>query len=89
MSCQFSIHYPRQKEELVEKLRDAILQTNGSFEGDQSRGIFKGNTPVGNFSGSYTIQEDTINVNIDNKPWLVSCGRIEDEINNYINSGAV
>lgn len=87
--CRFSINYPKPKDELVEKLRSAILQTNGLFEGDQSRGVFQGNTPVGNFSGSYTIQDDIINVHVDNKPWLISCSRIESEINNYINSGTV
>jgi len=87
MSCQFSIHYPKPKEELVQKLKSAILKTHGDFEGDVSGGFFKGNTPVGTFSGSYSIHDDTIEVNIDKKPWLVSCSRIEDEINNYLNQG--
>lgn len=87
MSCQFSIFYPKAKEDLVQKLQDAIMKTNGQFAGDTNGGIFKGNTPVGSFSGSYSIQDDTINVMIDKKPWLVSCGKIEDEINNYINQG--
>ncbi|HEU0136907.1 MAG TPA: hypothetical protein VFQ50_06420 [Flavobacterium sp.] len=87
MSCQFSINYPKQKDELVQKLEAAILQTNGQFDGDTSNGVFKGNTPVGSFSGSYTIHGDNIEVTIDKKPWLVSCNKIEDEINNYINQG--
>ena len=85
--CQFTIHYPKPKEELVQKLEEAIIKTKGEFNGDTSNGVFKGTTPVGAFSGSYRIVDDTIEVSIDKKPWLVSCGRIEDEINNYINQG--
>ncbi len=87
MSCQFSIHYPRPKDHLVSQLQDAMRKTNGQFQGDTTNGIFSGNTPVGGFSGSYTIDGDNINVTIDKKPWLVSCGRIENEINNYLNQG--
>ena len=89
MSCKFSINYPRPKEDLVDKLRTAILSTSGFFEGDTTNGTFKGNTPLGGFSGNYTIREHIINVTIEDKPWLISCQRIEDEINNYINTGSV
>lgn len=85
--CQFTIHYPKQKEELVEKLQAAIMKSNGEFNGDTSNGMFKGNTPVGGFSGSYRIIDDMIQVSIDKKPWLVSCGQIENEINKYLNLG--
>ena len=87
MSCQFTINYPGPKDEIIAKLEKAIMGTGGSFNGDTTNGIFEGNTPVGDFSGSYTINGDMVNVSIDKKPWLVSCGRIEDEINNYLNRG--
>ncbi|MBF6608024.1 MAG: hypothetical protein ITG00_04720 [Flavobacterium sp.] len=87
MSCQFTIHYPQPKELLVAQLEDAMRKTNGEFNGDALGGVFSGNTPVGGFSGSYSIDGDMIFVTIDKKPWLVSCGRIEDEINNYLNQG--
>ncbi len=87
MSCQFSIYYPKPKDELVAELENAILKTDGEFEGDTENGAFRGKTPVGGFSGYYTIDEDTIYVTIEKKPFLVSCSRIEDEINNYLNTG--
>ena len=89
MSCQFSIYYPKSKELLVADLEHAILKTNGEFYGDVTKGVFQGKTPIGGFSGSYIVQDDNIHVTIDKKPFLVSCGRIEDEINNYLNTGTV
>ena len=89
MSCKFSIYYPKPKSELVSELERAILKTNGEFYGDTTKGVFEGRTTVGGFSGFYIIDEDTINVTIEKKPFLVSCGRIEDEINNYLNTGTV
>lgn len=87
MSCKFSIYYPHPKSELVSQLQDAMQKANGEFEGDHTNGIFKGKTPIGGFSGSYVVQDDTILVTIDKKPFLVSCSRIEDEINNFLNTG--
>lgn len=87
MSCQFTINYPGPKDEIIAKLQKAILSTGGKFNGDTTNGAFEGNTPVGDFSGRYSIDGDSVSVLIDKKPWLVSCGRIEDEINNYLNKG--
>jgi len=87
MSCQFSINYPGPKDEIIQKLQQAVVSTGGRFNGDTSNGMFEGNTPVGDFSGRYTINGDTVDVVIDKKPWLVSCSRIESEINNYLGRG--
>ncbi len=87
MSCKFSIYYPHPKTELVSQLEDAMQKANGEFYGDTNHGVFQGKTPIGGFSGSYVVQEDTIEVTIDKKPFLVGCSRIEDEINNYLNTG--
>jgi len=89
MSCKFSINYPKHKEELVSKLRDAILNSGGRFEGNNSEGSFQGNTPVGSFEGNYVITDDEIEVAINNKPFLITCSRIESEINKYLDQGIV
>ncbi len=84
MSCKFSITYPGQKEPLIDNLRTAILQLNGTFEGDNLAGVFRGNTPLGSFSGRYEIDNDDINIDIEDKPFLIGCGRIEKEIRDYL-----
>lgn len=87
MSCKFTIRYSKPKETLVNQLRDAISKVNGQFAGDTSAGSFKGQTPIGGFSGSYKVEGDDIHVNIDDKPFLVGCSRIEKEIRNYLGEG--
>ena len=89
MSCKFSISYPERKEELVEKLRTAIIQVNGSFNGDVNSGAFQGNTPLGGFSGRYVVEGDDIHVEVDEKPFLIGCSRIEKEIREYLSRGNV
>lgn len=83
--CNFSINYPKPKEELVTKLRSAILsQSNAQFEGDDTSGVF-GLTAMGfDIAGKYTIEGDDIEVNITDKPFLVSCSRIESELRKYL-----
>ncbi len=84
MSCKFSITFPGPKEPLLDNLRTAILQVNGTFEGDELGGVFRGNTPLGSFSGRYDIVDDDININIEDKPFLIGCSRIEKEIRDYL-----
>jgi hypothetical protein len=83
--CNFSINYPKPKDQLVSQLKAAILsQGNAQFEGDNTRGAF-GFTAMGfDIAGNYDIIGDMINVNITDKPFLVSCSRIESEIRKYL-----
>ncbi len=89
MSCQISINCTKPKEELVEKLKQAVLSQNGTFTGDTTSGSFKAKTPLGTFEASYTINQDLITIHVTEKPFLISCKRIEKEINDYLNAHAV
>lgn len=83
--CNFSINYPKPKDQLVSHLKAAILsQGNAQFEGDNTRGAFAFTAMGFNIAGSYAIIEDVIDVNITDKPFLVSCSRIESEIRKYL-----
>ncbi|HEX8270436.1 MAG TPA: hypothetical protein VF581_11145 [Flavobacterium sp.] len=85
--CDFTINYPGDKGEIISKLQGAIESGGGFFQGDTASGVFEGKTPVGAFSGNYKINGDDVNVHVEKKPFLVSCSRIEDEINKYLNRG--
>jgi len=78
MSNQFSLSYPGDKKQLLAKIKDAAGD-KGQLAGNESEGNFEGDTPLGKFAGTYTIEGDTINVTIDKKPFLVSHGMIKDE----------
>ena len=78
MANQFTVKYPGDKTELLNKIKN-MVGDKGRLDGNQDSGNFEGNTPVGSFEGSYTIAGDDITVTIDKKPFLVSNGRIQEE----------
>jgi hypothetical protein len=83
--CNFSINYPKSKEELVTQLKSAILsQSNAHFEGDNGTGAFAFTAMSFDIAGNYVIEGDSIDVNITDKPFLVSCSKIESEIRKYL-----
>lgn len=87
--CNFPIEYPRSKDEMVEQLKAAILaQTDGVFNGDATAGAFSFMAKGFALAGNYTISGDTIDVSITQKPWLLSCRRIESEIRKYLEAEA-
>lgn len=78
MANQFSLNYPGDKKQLLNKIKSAAGD-KGKFAGDEAQGNFEGDTPLGKFAGSYSIEGDTINVTITDKPFLISHGMIKDE----------
>ena len=78
MANQFTVSYPGDKKDLLEKIRSTV-GNKGNLAGDEQQGNFEGDTPLGKFGGSYAIDGDDITITIDKKPLLVSTGRIKDE----------
>lgn len=84
MSCKIEINYPQPKEEAVQKLKDAILANNGTFNGNTTMGHFKVPTGIGLFEVQYTINGDLIKIDVLKKPLVISCEKIEKEIRQYL-----
>jgi hypothetical protein len=78
MASQFTVSYPGDKSQLLNKIRSTV-GSKGTLKGNEEQGNFEGDTPVGTFAGSYTIEGDSINVTITKKPFLVSTNMIKDE----------
>ncbi|ALM48364.1 hypothetical protein AMR72_05280 [Flavobacterium psychrophilum] len=78
MASKFTLNYSGDKEQLLSKLKNAVGD-KGSLSGDSQLGNFKGSTPLGSIEGSYSIEGDTITVNISDKPFLLSTGTIQSE----------
>jgi hypothetical protein len=78
MANQFTVSYPGDKSQLINKLKN-MVGSKGNLSGDESKGSFEGSTPIGGFEGRYIIEGDSIHVIIDKKPFLVSNGRIQEE----------
>jgi hypothetical protein len=78
MANSFTVNYPGDKSQLLNKIRSTI-GSKGTLNGNEERGSFEGSTPIGSFEGSYTIEGNDITITIDKKPFLVSTGMIKDE----------
>ncbi|MDV6168014.1 hypothetical protein R1T16_06230 [Flavobacterium sp. DG1-102-2] len=78
MASKFTLNYSGDKNQLLSKIRNAVGD-KGSLSGDTEMGNFKGSTPLGSIEGSYSIDGDTITVNISDKPFLLSTGMIQSE----------
>jgi len=82
--CDFPLEFAGSPDELVSHARQAIQNAGGVFDGDNASGSFELKTPLGTVKGNYSIQQKAIRMQIIQKPLLVSCGRIEEELRNYL-----
>jgi len=88
-ACEFSINYNGSEEELISKARNGILGAGGKFEGDTKAGSFEIPVPGKDIEGSYVIATPDINIIINKKSILVSCERIQEELEKYLGNGGV
>lgn len=77
-ACNFTINFNTDAETLVQKLQIKVTGQGGNFSGDANSGTI--NVPIlgSNISGSYTIVGQQITIVIDNKPFLLGCGQIQN-----------
>jgi hypothetical protein len=67
----------------VAKARREIVEGGGTIDGDDERGTFAGNSPLGQIEGTYTTMGDGIAVTITRKPLFVPCGVIQGRVRGY------
>ncbi len=84
MACNFSIDFTGSAEPLIAKASSAISGAGGHFTGDANGGNFHISTPIGKVSGSFSVVGQTIAFSITDKPFLLGCGRIEEELRKYV-----
>jgi len=84
MSCKFSIEFPGSAEKLVSKAESVIKGEGGKFSGGTTEGEFSLSTVIGSVKGSYTIEAQTMNISIQDKPVFIPCNKIESVIRKYL-----
>lgn len=82
--CDFSIDFTGTSDLLIGRAKDAINNAGGMFDGDPQTGDFSISTPIGKIAGDYQVSGQTITFSITDKPFLLGCGRIENELRKYI-----
>jgi hypothetical protein len=84
MACSFSIEFAQAADRVIAKAENAITRAGGKFSGDSISGKFSISAGIGSIRGAYTIQNNLMNVEIEDKPVFISCSRIENEIRKYL-----
>jgi len=79
--CNYQFPFESTTEEVYSKMKDLIELNGGTIQGDAVQGTIRFPVPVlGDISGTYSIANQEIYIEILEKPFLVSCKKIESEI---------
>jgi hypothetical protein len=78
--CQFNIAFSGDAESLIKRAKLEIQKAGGNLVGDATQGNFEGKTPIGAIEGSYRVEGQQISFNITDKPFFLSCSKIEKEL---------
>ena len=82
--CTITLDLLEEADVMVKKAEHAIRNANGEFVGDIKQGSFQLSTPIGSVKGDYTIERSQLLIEIQNKPLLLPCGRIEQTLRSYL-----
>ena len=84
MSCNFSIPIALSAADVVTSASVAIEANGGTFTAANNGGTFTVPVPFGTVGGSFEVVSGSVNVVIDNKPFFVSCAKIQSTLSDYI-----
>ncbi|MEI8174205.1 MAG: hypothetical protein WCH07_12085 [Deltaproteobacteria bacterium] len=84
MSHKFSITMREDSVAGLNRIRKEIETAGGIFQGDASKGTIAVKTPLGNIAGTYNIRGCLAQIEITDKPFLVSHLMIESKIKAYL-----
>ncbi len=87
-ACTFSIPFSGQVSDLVAKAKNAIQGAGGTFDGDLTTGSFTVPIVIGKIVGKYVIEAQQFKIDITEKPMMVPCGMIEDQLKKYLSAEA-
>ncbi len=77
MACDFSIPFTSDAETVLNKAKKAVQSQGGEFNGDTSNGGFTVSVFGNKIAGNYSVNGQTLNINITDKPFMVPCSAIE------------
>ncbi|HZH38249.1 MAG TPA: hypothetical protein VEX65_13280 [Flavisolibacter sp.] len=77
MACDFSIPFTGDPAAVLAKAKNAVQSQGGNFNGDADTGEFNVSVFGNKIVGNYTVNGQTLNINITDKPFMVPCNAIE------------
>lgn len=84
MACQFSIPFAGSPAEVLNKAKSAVQSQGGQFEGNDQGGNFNVTVFGNTIKGSYTVSGQSLQMTIEDKPFLLPCSTIEGFLKNQL-----
>ena len=75
--CLIEIPFKGDTGRIIAKARTAINNAGGDLTGDGANGSFLIEKTFGTISGTYSIEDQNLKIEIKKRPFLISCDRIE------------
>jgi len=82
--CSFSFGFPISADELIGRIDTAMRGAGGEFSGDTASGFYSVPTPLGSIEGSYAVSGQTIQIDVLEKPVILTCGLIEKKLRQIV-----
>jgi len=82
-ACNFSIPFSGSADDIYSRAKSAVEKQGGTFEGNASGGRFSINV-FGAITGSYSVSGQSLDIVIEDKPFLISCSMIEQALKKQI-----
>jgi hypothetical protein len=77
MACNLTIDFAQPASAMIQNLKAKVTGQGGTADGDETAGTIRVPLLGSHISGSYTINDQQMNLVIDHKPFLISCNQIE------------
>lgn len=84
MACDFSLPLSGTTESVLAKAKRAVEGQGGTFNGDESRGEFQVSVFGNKIVGNYTVDGQSLQISITDKPFMVPCSAIEGYLKNQL-----
>ena len=78
--CVFDIAFTGSATALFERAKAGIQSQGGTLTGDATKGTVSAPTPIGRMAGTYAVTGQVAHFEITEKPFLLSCARIQTEL---------
>lgn len=82
--CEFQFGFTGDGSDLAREIESGFTNAGGRVSVDGNAGSFTLETPVGGFSGNFTISDQTITIEVDDKPIFVPCSAIESQLRKFV-----
>ncbi len=90
VKCRFNFKVPDDPIAILDMVRPMIIDAGGTITGESANAAFSIPTVVGRFDGACTLVEPmVVNIAVIDKPDIVSCKMIRDQLAKYITQAVV